>query len=55
MQLQQFAYIAINIQLSKNVYLHGNALAIDIEEVQLLQQSLVVYLRAKGNVNLDFK
>ena len=55
MQLQQFAYKAINIQLSKNIYLHGDALAIDIEEVQLLQQSLVVYLRAKGNVNLDFK
>jgi hypothetical protein len=55
MQLQQLADKAINTQLAKNIYLHGNVQAVDIEEVQLLQQSLIVYLRAKGNVNLDFK
>jgi hypothetical protein len=55
MQLQQLADKAINTQLAKNIYLYGNVQAVDIEEVQLLQQSLIVYLRAKGNANLDFK
>ncbi len=55
MQLQQLADKAINMQLAKNIYLHGNVHSVDIEEVLLLQQSLIVYLRAKGNVNLDFK
>lgn len=54
-QLRELAGKAINTQLAKDIYMKGDVTAVDIDHIRLLHESCIVYLKAKGKVNLFFK
>ncbi len=54
-QLRELAGKAINTQPAKDIYLQGDVTAVDIDDIRLLNESCIVYLRAKGKVHLFFR
>lgn len=53
-QLRDLSTKAINTKLANDVYLKGNVQSVDIDGIRLLDESFIVYLKAKGQVHLVF-